>query len=110
MSSFLQIETLWRFNAKYGPEWLPRYVVYDTAEHLVPVVLAILRAESLSEVPVIGRMIAASERRAHAAASAEGGGLGGGESLLPLGAPPGRADGGGGDRAAPGPVQPVEHR
>ena len=67
MSSFLQIETLWRFNAKYGPEWLPRYVVYDAAEHLVPVVLAILRAESLSEVPVIGRMIAASERRAHAA-------------------------------------------
>ena len=66
MSSFLQIETLWRFNAKYGPEWLPRYVVYDTAEHLVPVVLAILRAESLSEVPVIGRMIAASDRRAHA--------------------------------------------
>ncbi len=63
MSSFLQIETLWRFNAKYGPEWLPRYVVYDAAEHLVPVVLAILRAESLSEVPVIGRMIAASERR-----------------------------------------------
>ena len=30
-------------------------------------VLAILRAESLSEVPVIGRMIAASDRRAHAA-------------------------------------------
>ncbi|HLI72836.1 MAG TPA: phosphatidylglycerol lysyltransferase domain-containing protein [Acidimicrobiales bacterium] len=80
MSSFLQIETLWRFNAKYGPDWLPRYVVYDTAEHLVPVVLAILRAESLSEVPVIGRMIAASDRRAHAgdddAAS--------GASLLPL--------------------------
>jgi len=68
MSSFLQIETLWRFNAKYGPEWLPRYVVYDAAEHLVPVVLALLRAESLSEVPVIGRIIAASERRAHAAA------------------------------------------
>jgi lysylphosphatidylglycerol synthetase-like protein (DUF2156 family) len=64
MSSFLQIETLWRFNAKYEPDWLPRYVVYDTAEHLVPVVLAILRAESLAEVPVIGRMIAASDRRA----------------------------------------------
>jgi lysylphosphatidylglycerol synthetase-like protein (DUF2156 family) len=63
LSSVFQIETLWRFNAKYGPEWLPRYVVYDTAEHLVPVVLAILRAESLSEVPVIGRMIAASGRR-----------------------------------------------
>ena len=86
MSSFLQIETLWRFNAKYGPDWLPRYVVYDAAEHLVPVVLAIVRAESLSEVPVIGRMIAASERRAHAgdgpASDADSG-----ASLLPLDAP-----------------------
>jgi lysylphosphatidylglycerol synthetase-like protein (DUF2156 family) len=86
MSSFLQIETLWRFNAKYEPEWLPRYVVYDTAEHLVPVVLAILRAESLTEVPVIGRMIAASDRRAHAADD-DGTGVPGlpetGASLLP---------------------------
>jgi lysylphosphatidylglycerol synthetase-like protein (DUF2156 family) len=81
MSSFLQIETLWRFNAKYDPEWLPRYVVYDTAEHLVPVVLSILRAESLSEVPVIGRMIAASDRRAHAGDDA--GPAGTGASLLP---------------------------
>jgi lysylphosphatidylglycerol synthetase-like protein (DUF2156 family) len=81
MSSFLQIETLWRFNAKYDPEWLPRYVVYDTAEHLVPVVLSILRAESLSEVPVIGRMIAASDRRAHADDAA--GPAGTGASLLP---------------------------
>ena len=107
MSSFLQIETLWRFNAKYGPEWLPRYVVYDTAEHLVPVVLAILRAESLSEVPVIGRMIAASERRAHAAASSDGDddGDGGGESLLPLGAPAG-ADGRTGPDGAPGADRP----
>jgi lysylphosphatidylglycerol synthetase-like protein (DUF2156 family) len=85
MSSFLQIETLWRFNAKYEPEWLPRYVVYDTAEHLVPVVLSILRAESLSEVPVIGRMIAASDRRAHAAVDGEGpeGSGDTGASLLP---------------------------
>ena len=69
MSSFLQIETLWRFNAKYQPDWLPRYVVYDSAEHLVPAVLAILRAESLWEVPVVGRIIAASDRRAHLAAA-----------------------------------------
>ena len=82
MSSFLQIETLWRFNAKYEPSWLPRYVVYDTAEHLVPVVLSILRAESLSEVPVIGRMIAASDRRAHAGLDTTGV-AGSGASLLP---------------------------
>jgi lysylphosphatidylglycerol synthetase-like protein (DUF2156 family) len=80
MSSFLQIETLWKFNAKYEPQWLPRYVVYETAEHLVPVVLSILRAESLSEVPVIGRMIAASDRRAHAGLDPDGGT---GASLLP---------------------------
>ena len=105
MSSFLQIETLWRFNAKYEPEWLPRYVVYDTAEHLVPVVLAILRAESLSEVPVIGRMIAASDRRAHAS---DGAGANGeadsGASLLPGPAElvPGDGDGAAADTDAAG--------
>lgn len=71
MSSFLQIETLWRFNAKYGPDWLPRYVVYDAAEHLVPAVLAILRAESLAEVPVIGRVIVRSQRRAAKASGSD---------------------------------------
>ncbi len=89
MSSFLQIETLWRFNAKYGPEWLPRYVVYDAAEHLAPVVVAILRAESLSEVPVIGRMIAASERRAHAASESTDDEQSG-ASLLPVDGPGGK--------------------
>ncbi|HML01438.1 MAG TPA: phosphatidylglycerol lysyltransferase domain-containing protein, partial [Acidimicrobiales bacterium] len=64
MSSFLQIETLWRFNAKYGPDWLPRYIVYDGAEHLVPAVVAIMRAESLTEMPVIGRVLVRSKRRA----------------------------------------------
>jgi lysylphosphatidylglycerol synthetase-like protein (DUF2156 family) len=57
LSGFLQIESLWRFNAKYEPDWLSRYIVYDAAEHFVPVVLAILRAESLSELPVIGKLL-----------------------------------------------------
>ncbi len=68
LSNFAQIESLWRFNAKYEPEWLPRYVVFDTAEHLVPVVMAILRAESLWEIPVLGRLLAAgAEKRMLAA-------------------------------------------
>jgi lysylphosphatidylglycerol synthetase-like protein (DUF2156 family) len=68
MSNFAQIESLWRFNAKYEPEWLPRYVVFDAAEHLVPVVMAILRAESLWEIPVLGRLLAAgAEKRMLAA-------------------------------------------
>jgi hypothetical protein len=53
----LQIETLWRFNAKYEPTWLPRYIVFDSAEQFVPVVVQIMRAESLTEVPVIGRLL-----------------------------------------------------
>jgi len=42
--------------------------VFDTAEHLVPVVMAILRAESLWEIPVLGRLLAAgAEKRMLAA-------------------------------------------
>ncbi|HEY5108821.1 MAG TPA: phosphatidylglycerol lysyltransferase domain-containing protein [Acidimicrobiales bacterium] len=63
LSNFAQIESLWKFNAKYEPEWLPRYVVFDTAEHLVPVVMAILRAESLWEIPVLGRLLAAGAEK-----------------------------------------------
>jgi lysylphosphatidylglycerol synthetase-like protein (DUF2156 family) len=57
LSGILQIETLWRFNAKYEPTWLPRYIVFDSAEQFVPVVIQIMRAESLTEVPVIGRLL-----------------------------------------------------
>ena len=71
LSNFAQIESLWRFNAKYEPEWLPRYVVFDTAEHLVPVVMAILRAESLWEIPVLGRLLAAGAEKRTLAAQRE---------------------------------------
>ena len=71
LSNFAQIESLWRFNAKYEPEWLPRYVVFDTAEHLVPVVMAILRAESLWEIPVLGRLLAAGAEKRMVAAQRE---------------------------------------
>ncbi|HEX7459310.1 MAG TPA: phosphatidylglycerol lysyltransferase domain-containing protein, partial [Acidimicrobiales bacterium] len=68
LSNFAQIESLWKFNAKYEPEWLPRYVVFDTAEHLVPVIMAILRAESLWEIPVLGRLLAAGAEKRMVAA------------------------------------------
>jgi len=71
LSNFAQIESLWRFNAKYEPEWLPRYVVFDTAEHLVSVVMAILRAESLWEIPVLGRLLAAGAEKRMLAAQRE---------------------------------------
>ena len=55
LSGIMPIETLWRFNAKYFPEWLPRYLVYPAAESFVPVVVSTLRAESITELPMIGR-------------------------------------------------------
>jgi len=58
LSGILPLETLWSFNAKYYPTWLPRYLVYPAVESFVPVVAAVLRAESLTEIPMIGRLLA----------------------------------------------------
>jgi lysylphosphatidylglycerol synthetase-like protein (DUF2156 family) len=58
MSGILPIESLWTFNAKYHPSWLPRFLVYPALESFVPVAAAIFRAESLTEIPVLGRLLA----------------------------------------------------
>ena len=58
LSGILPIESLWTFNSKYNPTWLPRYLVYPAAESFVPVAAAVLRAESLTELPVVGRFLA----------------------------------------------------
>ena len=57
LSGILPIESLWTFNSKYHPTWLPRYLVYPAAESFVPVAAAVLRAESLTELPVLGRFL-----------------------------------------------------
>ncbi len=55
MSDSMQIESLWRFNAKFDPDWVPRYAVYDSLENLLSSAVAVARAESFVELPVIGR-------------------------------------------------------
>lgn len=55
LSGSMQIESLWRFNAKYDPDWLPRYAVYDSPENLLAAAVAVARAESFWELPIIGR-------------------------------------------------------
>jgi lysyl-tRNA synthetase class 2 len=55
MSDSMQIESLWSFNEKFQPEWHPRYACYDSPEHLLPASIAVARAESFWELPVIGR-------------------------------------------------------
>ena len=57
----MQIESLWRFNAKFDPRWLPRFVVWDSAEQSLAAALAIARAESIWELPVIGRFLVPAE-------------------------------------------------
>ena len=56
----MQIESLWRFNAKFDPDWQPRYAIYDAPENMLEVALAVARAESFWELPVIGRFLVPS--------------------------------------------------
>jgi len=45
-SRWFQIESLYRFNAKFRPVWEPRYVCYPSASDLPRVALAALEAEA----------------------------------------------------------------
>ncbi len=51
----MQIESLWTFNEKFQPEWHPRYAAYDSPEHILSASIAVARAESFFEIPIIGR-------------------------------------------------------
>jgi lysylphosphatidylglycerol synthetase-like protein (DUF2156 family) len=68
LSDSMQIESLWKYNAKFDPEWHPRYAVYDAPENVLPAALAVARAESFWELPLIGRFLVPE------AASSEAGG------------------------------------
>jgi lysylphosphatidylglycerol synthetase-like protein (DUF2156 family) len=51
----MQIESLWTFNEKFQPEWHARYAAYDSPEHMLSASIAVARAESFFEIPLIGR-------------------------------------------------------
>ena len=50
-SRWFQIESLYRFNAKFRPVWEPRYVCFATARDLPRVALAALQAEAFIALP-----------------------------------------------------------
>nr|WP_246314911.1 phosphatidylglycerol lysyltransferase domain-containing protein [Kineococcus aurantiacus] len=57
LSRSAQIESLWKFNAKYDPQWQPRYVVLDSVEFAAAQGLTIAGAEGVAELPVVGRFL-----------------------------------------------------
>jgi lysyl-tRNA synthetase class 2 len=58
LSKSMQIESLCYFTAKYDPDWQPRYAAYASPEDFAPSALALARAEGLSELPLVGRLLA----------------------------------------------------
>jgi len=77
MGDSMQIESLWKFNAKFDPDWQPRYAIYDAPENALSTAIAVARAESFWELPVIGRFLVPSTERGAAgngAAAAAGNG------------------------------------
>lgn len=62
VSDHAQIESLWKFNAKYDPKWRPRYVVLDSVEFILTQGLVMAGAEGVNKIPVIGRYLGGSGR------------------------------------------------
>ncbi len=55
-SRWLQIESLYRFNAKFQPDWQPRFLLYPAGSDLPRVGLAALEAEAFLTWPSLGRI------------------------------------------------------
>lgn len=54
-SRFFQMESLYRFNAKFRPIWTPRYILFPTISRLMRVAIAILMIESFIPIPQVAK-------------------------------------------------------
>jgi lysyl-tRNA synthetase class 2 len=50
-SRWWQIETLYRFNARFAPSWVPRYLVFDAVRDLPRIAVAAFEAEGYGGRP-----------------------------------------------------------
>jgi lysyl-tRNA synthetase class 2 len=53
MSRWFQIESLYKFNAKFCPQWVPRFLVYPNARDAPRIGLAALEAEAFLVWPTV---------------------------------------------------------
>ncbi|HEY2553139.1 MAG TPA: phosphatidylglycerol lysyltransferase domain-containing protein [Streptosporangiaceae bacterium] len=53
LSRWFQIESLYRFNAKFCPDWVPRFLVYPSPSDLPRIGLAALSAEAFLVWPTV---------------------------------------------------------
>ena len=61
-SRWFQIESLHRFNAKFRPEWEPRFICYPQARDLGRIAVAYLRAEAFLAPPLWWRATRSATR------------------------------------------------
>ena len=54
LSKWFQIESLYKFNAKFSPVWQPRFFVFPTAKDAPRIALAALEAEAFLVWPTLG--------------------------------------------------------
>ena len=71
-SRFWQIESLYRANAKYQPEWVPRFVCFRSSADLPRVSVAALRAEAFLVAPTWVQRFVRSDGYAGGATDASG--------------------------------------
>jgi lysyl-tRNA synthetase, class II len=64
LNPYFQIQSLRDFNAKFGPQWLPRSIVIDDLGELPKVALLYAAVEGFLELPLLGRLFVPPVRRA----------------------------------------------
>ncbi len=67
LNPYFQIQSLRDFNAKFGPQWLPRSIVIDDLGELPKVALLYASVEGFLDLPLIGRLFVPPVRAAAAA-------------------------------------------
>lgn len=71
LDRWFQVESLYRFSARFGPEWVPRYLCFDSNLSLASTAMAVARAEGFMPRPFAMRRGAAARTGLTAAQVAE---------------------------------------